>query len=330
VAIPRLGLTITASKQISFREVVELVRRAEGLGYDSVWVPETWGTDAVSVLAVLAAQTERIRLASGVFNVFSRSAALIAQTAATLQNLAQGRFLLGLGTSGPIVVEGWHGVPYKAPLQRTREYVEVVRIALAGERVDHDGELLNLRNFKLLNPPERRVPVYIAALGPRNVRLTGEIADGWLPIFAPLGRLGGLRRQLQEGAESAGRRAEDIDVAAYIPVLVGQQGDRFLRQQLAYYVGSMGTYYAEFVTQAGFGDEVRAIRERWQAGDRPGAVRAVGDDMLATCTLGSDPGEARRRIDVYRAGGVNLPILSFPHGSGSEAVADTIEALSGA
>src|SRR5579864_5695975 len=179
----RLGVTLAPTKQIPLDAVVELARVADRLGYDTLWVPETWGFDAVTILAVLAASTERIRIASGVLNVYSRSAALIAQTAASLQHLSRNRFILGLGTSGPIVVEGWHGVAFRNPIMRTREYVEVIRLALSAQTVDFAGQTMQLSRFRLLNPPNAMPPIYIASLGPRNVRLTGEVADGWLPTF---------------------------------------------------------------------------------------------------------------------------------------------------
>jgi alkanesulfonate monooxygenase SsuD/methylene tetrahydromethanopterin reductase-like flavin-dependent oxidoreductase (luciferase family) len=156
------------------------------------------------------------------------------------------------------------------------------------------------------------------------------MADGWLPTFAPRGRMPPLTEQLRLGAEAAGRSSDSVDVAAYLPALIGQQGELLLRQQLAYYVGSMGTYYAEFATQAGFGDEVEAVRRKWEAGDRAGAVRAVSEEMLARCALGADAAEARRRIAEYRDEGVGLPIASFPHGTSKEQAAATLEALAGA
>lgn len=323
----RLGVALAPSKQIDLAAVVDLALQAERLGYDSVWVPETWGADAVSLLALLAVRTSTIRLASGVLNVYSRSAALIAQTAATLQELSGGRFILGLGSSGPIVVERWHGVPFDRPLARTREYVSVIRTALRGEEVRYEGDILQLRDFKLLNPPPTCPPIYIAALGPRNVRLTGEIADGWLPIFAPIGRLDGLIAELRRGEGAAGRSPGSVEVAAYLPALVGSRGSRLLCQQLAYYVGGMGTFYAGFLRARGFGEETEAIRGRWQAGDRVGAVELVGPDLLASATLGDDPEVGRGRLNQARAQGVSLPIVAVPHGSRPDEVAATLQAF---
>lgn len=325
--LARLGLSLAATRQISIDDVIALARLADELSYESLWIPETWGVDAVSLLAVLARETQRIELAAGVFNVYSRSAMLIAQSAATLQELSGGRFILGLGASGPGVIERWHGMPYTRPLERTRDYVTSIRLALSGSRVDYQGGQFQLEGFTLANAASSPVPIFIASLGPRNVRLTGEIADGWLPIFAARGLMAPLYQELEAGAESAGRSAQAIDVAAYIPGVLGPRAGRLLRQQIAYYVGGMGTFYAGFVSRAGLADAAAEIRRRWQAGDRLGAVDAVDQVLLDVCTLGTDAETAQRRLDEYRQEGVGLPVLTPPHGSAVEEITQTIEAL---
>jgi len=326
-AVPQLGVTVAASRELSLDRVVSIGQAAEALGYESIWVPETWGADAVSLLAVLARETDRIKLASGVFNVYSRSAALIAQTAATLQDASHGRFTLGLGASGPTVVENWHGTAFHRPLERTREYVAAIRLALAGQPVDVEGNQLQLRGFRLLNPPDVAVPIYVAALGRRNVRLSGEIADGWLPIFAARGHMTELFDEFRGAALAAGRDPRWLDIAAYVPALVGNRGDQLLRQQLAYYIGGMGAFYADFVTGGGFAEEATAIRGAWEAGNRREAVNLVSDRLLETCTLGSDPAVARHRLAEYRREGIKLPVIAFPHGSSMEEIMTTLEAL---
>ena len=327
LAVPRLGVTVTHSRQLPLDSVVSIGQAAEALGYESIWVPETWGADAVSLLAVLARETNRIKLASGVFNVYSRSAALIAQTAATLQDASHGRFMLGLGASGPTVVENWHGMAFQRPLERTREYIAAIRLALAGQPVDVEGNQVRLRGFRLLNLPAEAVPIYIAALGSRNVRLTGEIADGWLPIFAARGQMTELFGEFRRAALAAGRDPRSLDVAAYVPALVGRRGDQLMRQQLAYYIGGMGAFYADFVTSAGFAEEAKAIGAAWQAGDRRGAASLLSDRLLETCTAGSEPGVARHRLAEYRREGIALPVIAFPHGSSMEEIMTTLEAL---
>ncbi len=324
---PRLGVTVAASRQLTLDSIVAIAQAAEALGYESIWVPETWGVDAVSLLAVLARETDRIKLASGVFNVYSRSAALIAQTAATLQDASQGRFILGLGASGPTVVENWHGMAFDRPLERTREYVAAIRLALAGQAVDVDGNQVRLQGFRLLNPPAEVVPIYIAALGRKNVRLAGEIGDGWLPIFAARGHMATLFDEFRGAAVAAGRNPSSLDIAAYVPVLLGSRGDQLLRRQLAYYIGGMGAFYADFITSAGFAEEAAAIRVAWEAGNRREAENLVSDRLLETCTLGSEPTTAHHRLDEYRREGMALPVLALPHGSSMEEIRTTLEAL---
>src|SRR3954471_16467514 len=201
------GLGLTADEQLT------LVKEAETAGYDSVWAAEAYGSDAATVLAWLAANTEKIKIGSAIFQMPGRSPAMTAMTAATLDHLSNGRLLLGIGTSGPQVVEGWHGQRFAKQLQRTREYVEILRKALARERLEYQGESYTLplpdgpgKALKLMiGPVQERIPIYIAAIGPKNMQLTGEIADGWIPIFFSPEHVGESRELLAEGAARAGR-----------------------------------------------------------------------------------------------------------------------------
>src|SRR5436305_7433348 len=209
------GLGLTADEQL------KLVREAESLGFDSVWSAEAYGSDAATVLAWLASQTSTIRLGSAIFQMPGRSAAMTAMTAATLDQLSGGRMLLGIGSSGPQVAEGWHGQPFAGQLQRTREYVAVVRTALARERVEFHGQTLELplpdgpgKPLKLMIPPvQERIPIYLAAIGPKNTALAGEIADGWIPTFFSPEHVAVFRGLLEEGAERAGRSLDGFDIA---------------------------------------------------------------------------------------------------------------------
>jgi alkanesulfonate monooxygenase SsuD/methylene tetrahydromethanopterin reductase-like flavin-dependent oxidoreductase (luciferase family) len=323
----RLGVTLAASRQLDAARMIELAQLAETLDCDSIWVPETWGTDAVSLLTLLARETKRIRLAAGVFNVFSRSAMLIAQTAATLQSLSEGRFVLGLGASGPVVVERWHGVPFRRPVERSRYYVHAIRLALSGSTVDYDTSEFELKGFRLQNPPVTPVPIYIAALGPKNVRLAGAVADGWLPIFAARGHMETLFAELAEGAAQAGRDVAEIDVAAYIPAMVGPRAEVLLRQHIAYYVGGMGTFYAEMLERIGFAADVHRVRNAWRDGDRVSAVRSVSDAILEVCTISGSSGKAMAQLAGFQAERVDLPIVMPAHGASLEEAADVLELL---
>ncbi|GAC1404539.1 MAG: TIGR04024 family LLM class F420-dependent oxidoreductase [Chloroflexota bacterium] len=323
----RLGVTVAPSKYLSVESVGEIAVLAEDLGYESVWIPETWGADAVTVLTLVALKTRRIKIASGVFNVFSRSAAVIAQTAATLQTLSGGRFILGLGTSGPAVVQNWHGSQFRFPVSRTQEYVNILRLALGGQRVDFQGLHIHLAGFRLMNSPRQPIPIYIAALGPKNVYMTGEVADGWLPIFTPRGRLGSLLETLHSGIRAANRQPNSVDVAAYLPVCIGPRGDSLLCQQLAYYLGGMGEYYANFVSNLELSSDVETVKSAWKGKGRKAAVAAASATLLDQCTLGSDSTEAHHRLAEYRSDGVCLPVIAPPHGATLDEVGDTLQAL---
>src|SRR5215510_14811798 len=183
----RIAFQFPHERNASRDEVLSYVKAADELGYDTIFVPEAWGRDAFTTLGWIAANTRRVKLGPGIVNVFSRTPTLIAQSIATLDEISGGRAVLGLGTSGPIVIENWHGMPFDQPLLRTRETVDIVRQALSGSRVNYDGEIFHLQGFRLGVKPSREViPIYIASMGPRNLALTFTIADGWTPIWLPL------------------------------------------------------------------------------------------------------------------------------------------------
>src|SRR2546425_9026514 len=202
----KIGLILPYEGGLSFDDALAMTKRAEALGFDSVWVPEAWGTDAISLLGALAARTERIRLGTGIVNVFSRTPSLLGQTAATLDLISNGRFILGLGTSGHQVVSGWHGMRFDRPLQRMRETVEIVRRVLRQERLRFDGEIFTLdQGLKLLARPVRpTVPIFLATLTPAGLRLTGEGADGWIPTLFSPDHLDLVRPQPEAGAPARG------------------------------------------------------------------------------------------------------------------------------
>jgi len=203
----KIGLILPYEGGLPFAEGLEMTQRAEALGFDSVWVPEAWGTDAISMLGALAARTQQIRLGTGIVNVFSRTPTLLAQTAATLDLISNGRFILGLGTSGHQVVSGWHGMRFDRPLQRMRETVEIVRRVLRQERLRFEGEIFTLdQGLKLLARPVRPgVPIFLATLTPAGLRLTGEVADGWIPTLFSPDHLDLFLPELEAGARAAGR-----------------------------------------------------------------------------------------------------------------------------
>src|SRR5918911_386742 len=225
----RLGLHIGYwGLGLSAEEQLALVREAEAAGYDSVWAAEAYGSDAATILGWLAGQTERIRLGSSIFQMPGRSPAMTAMTAATLDQLSGGRMILGLGSSGPQVAEGWHGQPFARQLTRTREYVAVVRMALARERVRFDGETLHLplpdgpgKALKLtIGPVQERIPILLAAIGPKNTALAGEIADGWIPTFFSPEHVAEFVKLLEEGAARSGRSLDGFEIAPTVNAYV--------------------------------------------------------------------------------------------------------------
>src|SRR5437763_6000095 len=313
------GLGLTAAEQL------ELVREAERLGYDSVWAAEAYGSDAATVLAWLAGQTETINLGSAIFQMPARSPAMAAMTAATLDQISGGRFRLGLGPSGPQVSEGWHGVRFARQLQRTREYVEVVRKALARERLAYHGETIELplpdgpgKALKLTIAPEQaHIPIYIAAIGPRNVTLVGEIADGWLPVFFSPEHVSEFRPLLEEGAARARRSIdEEFDISPTVNVLVSDDIDAArdaMRPVLALYVGGMGSreknFYNRLVQRYGFEDAAREVQDLYLEGRKDEAAGALPAELIATTTLAGPADVVRDRLAGHRdAGAATLQI----------------------
>ena len=307
------GLGLTAEQQL------EIVQEAERIGYDSVWAAEAYGSDTATVLAWLAAGTERIHVCSGIFQMPARSPAMTAMTAATLDQLSNGRFRLGLGPSGPQVSEGWHGVRFARQLQRTREYVEVVRMALRRERLEYHGETIELplpdgpgKALKLtISPVQDEIPIYLAAIGPKNVALTGEIADGWLPIFLAPEHLDVLMDPLREGAERAGRSLDDFDIAPSVNVLVSDDVEAArdaMRPILALYVGGMGSreknFYNALVQRYGFEDAAREVQDLYLDGRKEEAAAALPDELIDTVTLCGPRDRIRDRLAVYAQAGV--------------------------
>jgi F420-dependent oxidoreductase-like protein len=307
------GLGLTAADQ------VEIVQEAERLGYDSVWAAEAYGSDAATVLGWLAGQTSTIKIGSSIFQMPGRSPAMTAMTAATLDQLSGGRMLLGIGSSGPQVSEGWHGVRFAKQLQRTREYVEVVRLALSRERLEYHGETIDLplpdgpgKALKLtIAPVQERIPIYIAAIGPRNTELAGEIADGWLPILVAPEHMAQLRGPLEAGAARAGRTLDDFDISPSVQVMVSDDVDAArdaMRPFIALYVGGMGSrkqnFYNQLVQRYGFEDAAREVQDLYLEGKKTEAAAALPAELIDQVALVGPADVVRERLAVYRDAGV--------------------------
>ncbi|MDO8210774.1 LLM class F420-dependent oxidoreductase [Conexibacter sp. CPCC 206217] len=313
------GLGLTSQQQLA------IVQEAERLGYDSVWAAEAYGSDTATILAWLAAGTSTIKLGSAIFQIPARSAAMTAMTAATIDQLSGGRMLLGLGASGPQVAEGWHGQRYGKMLQRTREYVAVVRMALARERVVFRGETLELplpdgpgKALKLtIAPVQERIPIYLAAIGPKNTALAGEIADGWIPTLFSPEHVAEFRGHLEEGATRAGRTLDGFDVAPTVNAFVTDDLDGArdaMRPYLALYVGGMGSrrqnFYNALVQRYGFEDAARAVQELYLAGKREEAAAALPAELIDLVSLCGPADVVRERMQIFREAGVGTLMIS--------------------
>ena len=313
------GLGMGAEDQLA------VVKEAEKLGYDSVWTAEAYGSDAATPLAWFAAQTSNIRLGSAIFQMPGRTPALTAMTAATIDQLSGGRMMLGIGSSGPQVAEGWHGQRFARQLQRTREYVHVVRTALARERVEFKGETLELplpdgpgKALKLtIAPVQERIPIYLAAIGPKNTQLAGEIADGWIPTFFSPDHVSGLRELLQQGAARSGRSLEHFDIAPTVNAFVSDDRElarNVMRPVLALYIGGMGSreqnFYNRLVQRYGFEQAAQEIQDLYLEGKKAEAGTAIPDELIDLVSLCGPSETVRERLGAYREAGVGTLMIT--------------------
>jgi F420-dependent oxidoreductase-like protein len=323
----KLGLNIGYSGA-TMGAVLPLVEHADRIGIDSVWAAEAYGSDVVTVLAYLAATTRRIKLGAGIMQMPARTPANTAMTAMTLDALSNGRFLLGLGLSGPQVVEGWHGVPYGKPLGRSREYVEIVRKAIAREApLEHHGEHYQIpyqgpdatglgKPLKsILHPVRARIPIYLAAIGPRNVTLAAEIADGWLPIFYSPEREEVFREHLDAGLRNAGRR-DTFDIAATVYVAAGDDVDAcrdMLRPFFALYIGGMGArernFYNDLACRYGFEEAAGRIQDLYLEGRKEEAAARVPDELVDEMALAGPVDRIVDRLAAWKESRVTTLVL---------------------
>ena len=292
----RIGLSIGSAYYdgSNWPDMVELVKAADSIGVDFAWTAEAWGMETIAPLAYLAPLTKNIRLGTGIMQIAARTPAMTAMTSLTMNRLTDGRFCLGLGVSGPQVVEGLHGASFANPLEKLREYVAVVRHGLNGERVTSEGPHFVLprpggqgKALKLSMPPAPQTPVYLATLGPKMLELTGEVADGWLGTSFIPDSAEHVITSLRTGAERAGRRLSDLDLQINATIDVDDDVERLLnkyRPAAAFTIGAMGSattnFYAQAYSRAGWGDMCDKVQSLWVAGDKEAAMAAVEDDFL--------------------------------------------------
>ncbi len=338
----RLGLTL-GYRHRRPGDIAEIAVAAERLGYDSIWTSEAYGFDAVSPLAWIAARTRRIGLGSAILQMPARTPAMTAMTAVTLDFLSAGRLRLGLGVSGPQVVEGWHGVPFGKPLGRTREYVEILRrIFRREEALVHRGDHYEIpvsgglglgKPLKLISKPVRsEIPIYLAALGPRNVALTAEIADGWLPIFFSPGRFEVFGPLLEEGfARSSSRSLADLDIAPTVEVVLGPDVSRCRAQvkaNVAFYVGGMGSkgrnFYNDLIKRYGYEEAAQKVQDLFLAGKRLEAAEAVPDELVDEIALCGPRERIAELLEPWRRSNVGTLICAPNKPAALEALAELL------
>ena len=330
----QIAVTFSSRQETSNDTLLAVAKQADSLGYHSFWTGESWGRDAFTVLTMIGCHTQSIRLGTGIVPVFSRTPGLIAQSIASLDIISQGRAILGLGTSGRIVIEDWHGVPYHQPLLQTREYIEIIRQALSGARVNYEGRFFHLQRFAMgITPVQERVPIYLASIGPRNLTLTGELADGWLPIWVDLQQLPNLIETVAGAASDAGRDMAQITVAPQVLCYATEspeeaaEAERLMRSHMVYYIAGMGEYYYNLFCRYGYQREADQVQEAWQHRDRGKASAAISDRMLDNITVFGAAAACRAKLEKFRRSGVDMPVVAFPHGASDDAIFRTLEAL---
>ena len=324
-------------------EALDLVHSAENVGFESVWVAESYGSDVVSVLAWLAGQTEKINLGGAIMQVPARPPAAAAMAGATIDKLSGGRFLFGFGPSGPQVSEGWYGVPYSKPWGRTREYVEVVREIIAREGpLDHQGEHYKLplpdsqgKPLKLNFHPERNyIPVFLGAIGRKSVEISAEIADGWIPIFfSPEKFEEAWGEHIEAGLKAGNRSRDDFEVSPSVQVAIDgdlEAARNMVRMGLVLYFGGMGSrktnFYVDLAHRFGFGEVADEVQELFQAGDKEKAFQAVPDEVVNAVSLIGSEDEVAERLEAFTAKGVDR-LIATPIDVDHAARTHTVERL---
>ena len=342
----RLGLTTDGANG---QKMIALVREAENLGYDSTWCGESYGVDAVTRLAWLGGQTSRIKLGSSILQVPARAPALTAMTAMTLDALTHGRFILGLGPSGPQVVEGWYGVPYGKPLTRLKEYISIVRSVLAREApLKHEGEHYQIpytgpgstglgKPLKCIQHGRRDMKIYTAAISPAGLVCAGEVGDGVLPLMMDPERDDLIEPHVAKGMQRAGRAADftQFDIAPFVSVHIGDDlaaCRQPVKEWMALYIGGMGArgknFYNDYAVRLGYEAEAAKIQDLFLAGRKVEAAAAVPDKLVDTVALVGPPARIRERLQVWKAAGasgrVGTMILAKTDIAGIRLVAESV------
>ena len=329
---------------MSVSEQLDITKMADKLGYDSVWTAEAYGGDAATPLAWFAGQTEKIKLGAAIFQMPGRTPANCAMTAASLDMISDGRFILGLGSSGPQVAEGWHGQPFAHQLQRTREYFEIVRKALARERLEYNGEIYQLplpdglgKPLKLIvSPVQEKLPIYLAAIGPKNTELCGEIADGWLPYLFSPEHIAQLKVPLQTGADRAGRSIDDVAICPTVFTVIDddlEAARNVVRPLMALYIGGMGArsknFYNKMACSYGFEKEAKQIQDYYLERKYAEAMAAIPDKLIDMTAMIGTRDMVKDKLEALRDAGVDTLIVTpmHPTEAGRRTILETLTEL---
>jgi F420-dependent oxidoreductase-like protein len=306
-----LSMSFNWQGPMDYAQACARVRLAEEAGVDTVWVAEAWGRDCFTILTLLAHETKRIKLGTGIVNCYSRTPAALAQHFATLDEFSGGRMVIGLGTSGHRVIEHFHGVPFQPSLTRLREYVEIIRMILAGEPLKYPGKVFHLeRGFRLRFPPVRAsIPIFIASLTPRSVAQTAAIADGWMPVMIPLERLSGEVAAFRQLVRDAGRDPQSVIVRSPGAVTVTRNVDKARQESkahLAFYITNMGDFYREQLIRLGYEATVSDVRKAWDDGGRAAGTAAVPDTLVESLFLAGPVEACLERLEAQAAAGIDM------------------------
>jgi alkanesulfonate monooxygenase SsuD/methylene tetrahydromethanopterin reductase-like flavin-dependent oxidoreductase (luciferase family) len=307
----KLTIGVNWQGKLDYKAAIERAKIADAAGIHSIWVAEAWGRDAFTLLTLLAEHTAKAQLATSIVNIYSRTPAALAQHFGTLDEFSGGRMIIGLGTSGPQVIEHFHGVPFNPPLTRMRETVEIINMLIAGAPLNYQGKLFKLgRGFTLrFEPVRKHIPIFIASLNQHSVEFTARQADGWMPVMIPLGSLKKTIDSFRAVATSAGREAGAVEVKAPGHVTVTSRPERALAGHagtVAFYAARMGTFYAEQLTRFGFGDDVAKIKEAWSAGGAKAGTEAVSPKLLSELGYIGGVEGAIERLHAQEEAGVDL------------------------
>jgi F420-dependent oxidoreductase-like protein len=320
----KLGI-VAFWKNYNRRAVLRAARTAEELGYDSIWIPEAWAYEQFQLLTEIALATSRLKVATGIANVFSRSAGLLAMSAATLDEISGGRAILGLGTSGKLVVENFHGVPYEKPLTHLRETIGICRALWRGERLTPElSSLFDARHFRLeMQPLRANMPIYVASLQEKAIGEIGRLADGWLPTFWPYRHLDDGIALIAAAARAAGRDPAAIDVAPFVGVVPFDDvamARAMIKPLVAFYIGGMGTYYHAMFCRYGFQETADRVRDLYNSGQRREANDAVSDALIDAIAICGPAAHCREQLQDWHRHGVGTALVNLPPGAPPEMV----------